>query len=112
MAITITDKAWKEIHNIIEAQDIEDSFLRMGVAGGGCSGFSYTLTFENENTFEEMTDTVAKEEQGLKVVINKKSLLFMDGTTLDFFEDISQRGFVFDNPNANKSCGCGNSFSV
>ncbi len=83
--------------------------LRIGVTGGGCSGFEYKLGFE-ENVNSE-TDTV-REIHGVRVAVDKQSELYLDGTELDYHDSIEKRGFSFNNPNATKSCGCGSSFSA
>jgi iron-sulfur cluster assembly protein len=83
--------------------------LRVGVAGGGCSGFQYSLGFDE--TTDAAKDDVS-DQHGLTVAVDKKSALFLDGTTVDFYEGLEKRGFTFDNPNAVKSCGCGSSFSA
>ena len=108
--IDVTEKAAKEVKRIIEEQEHpEGTMLRVGVAGGGCSGFSYSLTFDQSK--DDKTDDV-HDFHGVKVVIDKKSDLYLNGTTVDFYEDLQRRGFTFNNPNATKSCGCGSSFSV
>ncbi|NBP80000.1 aminotransferase class V-fold PLP-dependent enzyme [bacterium] len=110
MAITLTEKAASEVKKIIVDQKLADeTVLRIGVQGGGCSGFSYSLGFDN--AWDEKADSL-EEQHGVKVVVDKKSDLFLDGTTLDFHEGIDKRGFTFDNPNAKKSCGCGSSFQA
>ncbi len=110
MAITITESAAKEMQRVITEQKLpEETVLRVGVAGGGCSGFQYSLGFDNK--VDAAKDTVSK-QHGLQVAVDKKSDLFLDGTTIDFYEGLEKRGFTFDNPNAVKSCGCGSSFSA
>lgn len=110
MSVVVTEKAAGEVKRIIEDQKLEDgTVLRVGVAGGGCSGFSYSLGFDKQ--YDEKVD--AKYEfYGISVVVDKKSALYLDGTTVDFYEGIDKRGFTFDNPNAVKSCGCGQSFQA
>lgn len=110
MSIVLTEKAAKEVQRIIEDQKLEDgTVLRVGVAGGGCSGFSYSLGFDK--SFDETVDA-KYEYHGVPVVVDKKSALYLDGTTVDFYEGVEKRGFTFDNPNAVKSCGCGSSFQA
>jgi iron-sulfur cluster assembly protein len=108
MGIILTEEAAKEVKRIIEDQKLEeDTVLRVGVAGGGCSGFSYALGFDKK--YDAKVD--AKYQlHGVDVVVDKKSALYLDGTTVDFYTGIDKRGFTFDNPNAVKSCGCGSSF--
>jgi len=115
MGIIITETAQKEIKRVFSDQELEDTtILRVAVEGGGCSGFMYSLKFEDttELPLEENMDHVTAIDGGIRVAVDKKSLLFLDGTTLDFKEDINQRGFVFDNPQAVKTCGCNKSFST
>ena len=110
MAITLTEKAAHEVKRIREDQQIDPlAHLRVQVVGGGCSGFSYSLGFDT--SFDESMDS-KYEFHGVPVVVDKKSALYLDGTTVDFFDGIEQRGFTFDNPNAVKSCGCGSSFQA
>lgn len=110
MAITVTEKAVHEVRRIIEEQNYSsDVMLRVGVSGGGCSGLSYSLTFENQMNEDE--DDVL-DFHGLKVVVDEKSSHYLNGTSVDFYEGLERRGFVFNNPNATKSCGCGSSFST
>jgi len=113
MSIIVTDKAVKEIKKIMQEQNIsfDDNVLEVGVAGGGCSGFSYSMKFIEKKDIDSLNSTKFSFE-GLEAVVDNKSMLFLEGTTLDFYEDINKRGFVFSNPNATKSCGCGQSFSV
>lgn len=108
--ITITEKAAGEMNRVLTDKKLpEGTVLRVGVAGGGCSGFSYSLGFDDK--CDEMNDVVS-EQYGLKVAVDRKSAMFLEGTTIDFYDGIERRGFTFDNPNAKKSCGCGSSFSV
>lgn len=107
--ISLTERAVKEVNRIIEEQSLsEKTVLRLGVKGGGCSGFSYTLGFDDNPG--EMDQTF--EIDGVSVVCDPKSFLYLSGTQLDFEESLMGRGFKFGNPNASKSCGCGESFSV
>jgi len=110
MAIEVTETAVREIKTIVEQQelDTEKVYLRLGVKGGGCSGFSYVLDLtEQQNEGDEMF-----EQHGIKVVCDPKSYLYLNGTTVDFKDEVMGRGFVFSNPNATSSCGCGSSFSA
>ncbi|MFO0899296.1 MAG: iron-sulfur cluster assembly accessory protein [Pirellulales bacterium] len=110
MAVKITEKAASEVKRIIDEQKLEaDTVLRVGVTGGGCSGFSYALGFDKG--WDEKADS-KYEYHGITVVVDKKSALYLDGTTVDFYDGLEKRGFTFDNPNAVKSCGCGSSFSA
>jgi iron-sulfur cluster assembly protein len=111
MAITLTELAAKQIKDIIKQQELpsDKTKLRVGVKGGGCSGFSYLLDLTEEAAAE--TDEEL-ESQGVPILIDSKSLLYLDGTEIDFKDDVIQSGFVFKNPNATSSCGCGSSFSA
>ena len=110
MAVSLTEKAAIEVKRIIDEQDYEsDVVLRIGVTGGGCSGFSYALGFDKG--YDEKADSKI-DCHGIPVVVDRKSALYLDGTTVDFHDGIDKRGFVFDNPNAVKSCGCGSSFQA
>ena len=110
MAVMLTEKAANEVKRILADQKVEPgTVLRVGVTGGGCSGFSYALAFDK--TYDEKTDS-KYEYHGVPVVVDKKSALYLDGTTIDFYDGLEARGFKFDNPNAVKSCGCGSSFQA
>jgi iron-sulfur cluster assembly protein len=107
--ISITDRAITEVERIVNEQSLPDeTVLRVGVKGGGCSGFSYSLGFDDS---VQETDQIF-EANGVKVVCDPKSFLYLNGTQLDFEESLMGRGFKFGNPNASKTCGCGESFSV
>ena len=124
MSVTVTETAAREIATIIRQQDLDGEAirLRVGVKGGGCSGFSYLLDLtetvrDSDETwaFEsalEATDEGGPEPFTLNVVCDPKSLLYLNGTEIDFKDEIMGRGFVFNNPNATSSCGCGSSFSA
>lgn len=109
MAINLTEKAAAEIQRVRDEQKLEEQFLRIGVTGGGCSGFSYTMGFDKE--FDAKSDSKFN-MHGVEVVVDKKSSLYLDGTTIDWYDGLEKRGFTFDNPNAVKSCGCGSSFQA
>ncbi len=107
--LTVTPKAIAEIKNIIKDQSIPENYvLRLGVQGGGCSGFQYSLAFD-ENVGEGDS---TYEFDNVKVVVDYKSMLYLKGIVLDFQDGLSGRGFVFNNPNAQRTCGCGSSFSA
>jgi iron-sulfur cluster assembly protein len=109
MAVTLTDRAVQEVRRIMNDQNLPDStVVRVGVKGGGCSGFSYTFGFDDA---VDDLDQVS-EVEGLRVACDPKSFLYLNGTTVDFEESLMGRGFKFGNPNASNSCGCGESFSV
>lgn len=109
MAITLSDTAVSEVKRIMQENSLpESTCLRVGVKGGGCSGFSYTL---------DLTDEPAEgdevfEQDGLRVVCDPKSYLYLSGTEVDYKTAMMERGFVFNNPNAKGSCGCGSSFTA
>lgn len=115
--VTITETAAREVKNIIDqqfesaksnGQEPKPLYLRVGVKGGGCSGFSYTLDLT-----EGVTEQDERWEQhGVNVICDSKSLLYLEGTTVDFRDELMGRGFVFNNPNATNTCGCGSSFSA
>jgi iron-sulfur cluster assembly protein len=110
MAVSITERAAKEVKKILEENKYEPAtLLRVGVAGGGCSGFQYSLGFDQK--YDDKIDS-KYECHGVSVVVDKKSALYLDGTTVDFYEGLEKRGFTFENPNATKSCGCGSSFQA
>lgn len=107
--ITVTERAKEKIQTLIrEDGKPADSFVRVGVEGGGCSGLSYQLVFDNQL----QPDDKIFEDKGVKVVVNKKSFLYLVGTELDFSDGLNGKGFQFNNPNATRTCGCGESFSI
>jgi iron-sulfur cluster assembly protein len=109
MALNLTDLAIKHVKQLRDTQNLPDTvFLRVGVKGGGCSGMSYLLEFDSEMGPHDKEFEV----DGLKVVCDKKSYLYLNGTTLDYVQQGLQGGFTFVNPNAKSSCGCGTSFSA
>ena len=110
MELVLTGKAAGEIKSIIAQQelDVENVRLRVGVKGGGCSGFSYLLDLtENQKDTDELV-----EQHGVKIICDPKSLLYLGGVTIDFKDELMGLGFVFNNPNASATCGCGSSFSA
>jgi iron-sulfur cluster assembly protein len=106
--IQLTEKAIGRIRQVFVKQGVEGGGLRLGVQGGGCSGMSYLIRFEPK---QRPSDRVFDFE-GVKVFVDPKSLIYLEGVTLDYKESLMQSGFVFENPNAKKSCGCGTSFSA
>ena len=107
--INVTERAAQEIKKIMNENSIPESYgLRVGVKGGGCSGLTYTMGFDKE-AFEG--DTLI-EQNDIKLFVDGKSLFYLSGTELDFNGGLNGKGFVFNNPNASKTCGCGNSFGV
>lgn len=111
--ITVTERAAGEVKRIIAEQQAAGSadtlYLRISVRGGGCSGFQNKLDLDT--AFNEKTD-VRSEQHGVSLVVDKKSLLYLEGATVDFHEDINARGFRITNPQAKGSCGCGSSYSM
>lgn len=106
---TLTTKAKLQLDKLmVEENCTENHFLRVSVKGGGCSGLTYDLDFDD--TIVEFDDV--SEDQGLKLVIDRRSLLYLLGTELDFTEGLNGKGFIFINPNASRTCGCGESFGV
>ena len=107
--ISITERAAQELRRIMEEQSLpQDTAVRLGIQGGGCSGFNYTLGFDDRIHEADQVSEV----DGFKVVCDPKSFLYLNGTSVDFEDSLMGRGFKFNNPNAVKSCGCGESFSV
>lgn len=107
--ITVTEKAKQRITHILQEEKRDDSyFVRVAVESGGCSGLSYVLNFDNQI----QKDDQVFEDKGVKIVLNIKSFLYLAGTELDYSEGLSGKGFVFNNPNAARSCACGESFAV
>ncbi len=120
MSIEITERAAEEVRTIIKQQQesaggeggvetaVKPMYLRVGVKGGGCSGFSYSL---------DLTETMSDTDEhwninGVDVICDSRSLLYLQGTVVDFKDSMMGRGFVFNNPNATSTCGCGSSFSA
>jgi iron-sulfur cluster assembly protein len=108
MAVELSPAAVKRVKALMESQKLDNAFLRMGVKGGGCSGMSYALEFDTEQGPHDREFDI----DGLKVVCDKKSYLYLNGTTLDYVHQGLTGGFTFVNPNAKSSCGCGTSFSA
>ncbi len=109
MSITVSEKAGVEVRRVMEDKSLADTGgVRMGVKGGGCSGFSYVMSLEDQ---PGLGDEVF-EAEGIRVFVDPKSYLYLEGTELDFNDDLTNRGFVFKNPQSSGTCGCGASFSV
>jgi iron-sulfur cluster assembly protein len=106
--INISDSARDRLLQIMQQETARKKFVRVGVESGGCSGLSYKLDFDvNKNDDDELI----KDNQ-IQLLVNKKSFLYLVGTTLEFSDGLNGKGFVFSNPNANRTCGCGESFSL
>ena len=106
--IQVTPKAIEKIKQAFASQGVAEGGLRLGVMGGGCSGLTYQFKFDAK---ERPNDHVF-EFDGVKVFVDPKSMVYLEGVTLDYKESLMQSGFTFHNPNAQKSCGCGTSFSA
>jgi iron-sulfur cluster assembly protein len=109
-SIQVTDRARERVIQLMKesGHDLESYFLRVSVVGGGCSGLSYKMDFDNQS---KPTDQVF-EHNGIRVVTDLKSFLYLVNTVLDFSEGLNGKGFFFNNPNASRTCGCGESFAV
>jgi iron-sulfur cluster assembly protein len=108
--IKISEGAKKKVITLMEEEgfDATIDYVRVGVKSGGCSGLSYDLKFDNQ----ELENDKIFENNGIKVIVDKKSFLYLIGTTLEYSGGLNGTGFVFNNPNANRTCGCGESFSL
>ena len=106
--VTVSESAAKKLTSLIEESGFKTPFVRVAVKGGGCSGLSYTMDFDDKI---EPTDEVVQAD-GLKVVIDRKSLLYLYGTQLTYSDGLNGKGFQWENPNASRTCGCGESFSL
>lgn len=106
--ITLTDTAIDKVRSIIETQEPKPAGLRISVVGGGCSGFSYSMAFENTPGMLDKTYDFA----GLRVFVDQVSLLYLEGARVDYVETMEGSGFKFENPNVKSTCGCGSSFSA
>ena len=106
--ILVSDNARDKLNQLLIEDDSGKEYVRVGVESGGCSGLVYKLNFDDSmNNEDELV-----EHNNIKLVINKKSILFLAGTTLEYSSGLNGKGFVFNNPNANRTCGCGESFSL
>jgi iron-sulfur cluster assembly protein len=107
--VQVSESAQQRVLQLMKEQGIEQNgFVRVGVESGGCSGLSYKLDFDTQSK----EDDHVFEDNGVKLVVNKKSLLYLMGTTLEYSGGLNGKGFVFNNPNASRTCGCGESFSL
>jgi iron-sulfur cluster assembly protein len=106
--IKVTENAKTQALQLMREDGNEGYFIRVAVKGGGCSGLMYELTFDNSLNENDKSFT----DNGVEVVVDKKSFLYLVGTTLDFSGGLNGKGFVFSNPNADRTCGCGESFSL
>ena len=106
--VQLTDTAVTKVREILDQQEPKPAGLRISVVGGGCSGFSYSMAFENAPNMLDKT----YDYDGLKVFIDQASLLYLDGAKVDYVETLEGSGFKFDNPQVKSTCGCGSSFSA
>ena len=106
--ITVSETAAKKLSSLIEESGFKTPYVRVSIKGGGCSGLSYDLSFDTD---QQTGDTLA-EDKGVKILVDMKSLLYLYGTELDFSDGLNGKGFQFINPNASRTCGCGESFAV
>lgn len=106
--ISLTERAVKEVKQMLEKEKRPGLALRVGVKGGGCAGMEYALSFDSaQQEWDEVFEV-----EGVKILVDAKSLLFLEGTTIDFSHSLTDSGFKFNNPNSKGSCGCGISFTV
>ena len=111
-SITISDRAAERIHQLQKEQHLShDAKLRVGVVSGGCSGLTYELDFDDEEPDEAQKDQLL-EDNGIRLIVDMRSFLYLSGTELDYTEGLEGQGFHFHNPNATRTCSCGESFSV
>ncbi len=108
--IKVSETAKKKVVELMtgDGYNPDTDYIRVGVKSGGCSGLSYDLKFDKEN----QEDDKVFEDNGVKIIVDKKSFLYLIGTTLEYSGGLNGTGFVFNNPNANRTCGCGESFSL
>ena len=106
--INISDSARDRLLQIMQNEHSKKEFVRVGVESGGCSGLSYKLEFDS---YKKDDDELIQDNQ-IQLLVNKKSFLYLVGTTLEFSDGLNGKGFVFNNPNASRTCGCGESFSL
>ena len=107
--VSVTETAKKKIFSLLEEEGLDkDAYVKVGVSSGGCSGLSYKLDF----TKDKSEDDKIIEDNDVRILVDKKSLLYLAGTVLDFSGGLNGKGFTFNNPNATRTCGCGESFAV
>ena len=108
--IKVSDQAKEKAIQLMTEDGFKpfEDYIRVGVKSGGCSGLEYVLKFDNQKTDSDQVF----EDNGIKIIVDKKSIIYLAGTTLEFSGGLNGKGFVFNNPNANRTCGCGESFSL
>jgi iron-sulfur cluster assembly protein len=106
--VTVSDSAAKKLTSLIEESEFKTPYVRVAVKGGGCSGLAYDLSFDTE----QQSKDVLAEDKGVKILIDNKSLLYLIGTELNYSDGLNGKGFEWINPNASRTCGCGESFSL
>ena len=108
--IKVSDQAKEKAIQLMTEDGFKpfEDYIRVGVKSGGCSGLEYVLKFDNQKTDSDQVF----EDNEIKIIVDKKSILYLAGTTLEFSGGLNGKGFVFNNPNANRTCGCGESFSL
>lgn len=112
MSISVSERAAERINEIRKEQNIaDDALLRVGVVSGGCSGLTYELDFDTDPSKDDEKEKFF-EDKGIRLVVDMRSFLYLSGTTLDFTEGLNGEGFHFHNPNASRTCSCGESFSI
>ena len=106
--VSLTDRAARQVKQIKEDENLgDDLYLRMAVEGGGCSGLSYKLGFDHKNEDDQVF-----ESKGIEIIVDSKHLMYLEGISIDYPDGLNARGFTFDNPNAEETCGCGSSFAT
>lgn len=106
--VKLTESAARQVSKIVSQESIpEDQFLRVAVKGGGCAGMSYELGFDHKTDMDEVA-----ESENVTIIIDKRHILYLEGIEIDFAEGLDNRGFIFNNPQATSTCGCGTSFSA
>lgn len=105
--VTLTDSAAAELRSIRETVELKKKFLRVGVKGGGCSGLTYVLDFDEKKELDQEFDI-----KGVPVIVDPRHAMYLMGIEVDYQDGLNDRGFIFNNPNASETCGCGTSFST
>jgi iron-sulfur cluster insertion protein len=109
--ITLTDSAASKVKELLEAEGANDLALRVAVRPGGCSGFSYEMFFDGDVAADDQQATFGHDDKQVQVIVDQASAQLLEGATLDYMDGLNQAGFAITNPNATRTCGCGQSFS-